>query len=80
MVDSLNRQAKRVREESESGSDSEEESIPKVAVGNNKKSPGGLVVTTNGFRWFKLRLFFVGLWLRFVVGSDFCVKWIELSR
>ena len=38
----LYRQAKRVREESESGSDSEEESIPKVGWENNKNPPGGL--------------------------------------
>ena len=75
----LFRQAKRAREESESGSDSEEESIPKVGW-ESPKIPRVGWETTNGFGWFKLCLFFCGVWLRFVVGSDFSVKWIELSR
>ena len=54
-----NRQAKRAREESESGSDSEEESIPKVAWETTNPPVGW--ETTNGFGWFKLCLFFVGV-------------------
>ena len=45
----LYRQAKRVREESESGSDSEEESIPKVGWETTKNPPGGLLEPTNGW-------------------------------